>query len=90
MVHGSLYNKAGEIWIHDLAGLVDCRSRVNKLFVSEDRTSKTAGSPVPSDRILPMYTCSQSLQLEVKVWSRLGAGRGLHSSSHSFSLCFQG
>ena len=39
----------------DLAGLVDCRSRVNKLSVSEDRTSKTAGSPVPSDRILHMY-----------------------------------
>ena len=41
---------------HDLAGLVDCRSRVNTLSVSEDRTSKTARSPVPSDRILPMYS----------------------------------
>ena len=41
---------------HDLAGLVDCRSRVNRLSVSEDRTSKTAGWPVPSDRTLPMHS----------------------------------
>ena len=41
--YGSWFRRAG-------------RSRVNKLSVSEDRTSKTAGSPVPADRILPMYS----------------------------------
>ena len=31
MVHELLFNKAGENMDHDLAGLVDCRSRVNKI-----------------------------------------------------------
>ena len=53
VVHGSLFNKAGEIWI-----MVDCRSRVNKLSVSKDRTFKMASLRVPSDRILPMYIYS--------------------------------
>lgn len=38
----------------DLARLVGRGSRVNKLSVSEVRTSKTASSPVRSYRILPI------------------------------------
>ena len=55
MVHGSLFNKAGEICIM-IAGLVDCRSRVNKLSVSEDRISKNDRFAGSIDRVLPIYS----------------------------------